>query len=324
VDLDYGPDSTLHFNESLAVFAVRLRQLIPFDAIAVYLVDGDTLIPEYVSGENHRLFSSLQIPMGQGLSGWVAENRKPILNGNPSVEPGYLNDPNAYSTMRSALAVPLDNGEGHTIGVAALYHEGRDVFTKDHLQLLETVGPKLALFVEQAAPTAESPDQSTIDRLTGLPHGRTAFLHLESEIVRCKRLNTSLAVLVCSVDGLREMNQRLGRIEGDKVLRQIATAIKDTCHDSDYVARLGTHEFVVVIPGMRPEFIQERIAKLAKVAHLGGKQPLTLIVGDAYFPEDGREPEQLIGEADRRMFRAKHQRRASAAAGASDARAWVQ
>ena len=44
-------------------------------------------------GDDFRLFSSLEIPVGQGLSGWVAENRKPILNGNPSVEPGYLNDP---------------------------------------------------------------------------------------------------------------------------------------------------------------------------------------------------------------------------------------
>jgi len=158
VDLDHGPDSTLHFNESLAVFAVRLRQLIPFDAVAVYLVDGDDLVPEYVSGENHRLFSSLRIPMGQGLSGWVAENHKPILNGNPSVEQGYLNDANAFSTLRSALAVPLDTAEGNTIGVLALYHEGRDLFTRDHLSLLEMIAPKLALFVEQAAGTSESVD----------------------------------------------------------------------------------------------------------------------------------------------------------------------
>ncbi len=51
------------------------------------------LMPEYVTGDDFRLFSSLQIPVGHGLSGWVAENRKPILNGNPSVESGYLNDP---------------------------------------------------------------------------------------------------------------------------------------------------------------------------------------------------------------------------------------
>ena len=49
-----------------------------------------------VTGENFRLFSSLEIPFGEGLSGWVAENRKAILNGNPSVESGYLDDPTKF------------------------------------------------------------------------------------------------------------------------------------------------------------------------------------------------------------------------------------
>ena len=56
--------------------------------------------------------------MGQGLSGWVAENNKPIVNGNPSVEPGYLNDPAKFSTLRSALAVPLE-GKQSVVGDAA-------------------------------------------------------------------------------------------------------------------------------------------------------------------------------------------------------------
>ena len=81
------------------------------------------LIPEHVSGDNFRLFSSLRIPLGQGLSGWVAQNRKPIINGNPSVEPGYLNDPTKFSTLRSALAIPLEGLSG-VVGVLALYHVG--------------------------------------------------------------------------------------------------------------------------------------------------------------------------------------------------------
>ena len=86
--------------------------MIPYDAIVVYIVREDRLIPQYVTGEDFTLFSSLEIPLGQGLSGWVAENRKPILNGNPSVEPGYLNDPTKFSVLRSALAVPLDGLTG--------------------------------------------------------------------------------------------------------------------------------------------------------------------------------------------------------------------
>ena len=72
-------------DEMFSILAVRLKRLAPHDAFALYLVKDDKLFPQFVSGDNYRLFSSLRIPMGQGLSGWVAENRKPILNGNPSV-----------------------------------------------------------------------------------------------------------------------------------------------------------------------------------------------------------------------------------------------
>ena len=58
-----------------------------------------------------------------GSAGWVAENGKAIVNGNPSVEPGYLQDPTRFSTLRSALSVPLPGIDG-TMGVVTLYHSG--------------------------------------------------------------------------------------------------------------------------------------------------------------------------------------------------------
>ena len=104
--------NSLSLQEALAFVGVRMKRLIPYETIAVYIRRDEKLIPEYVSGENLRLFTSLEIPLGQGLSGWVAENNKPLLNGNPSVEAGYLNDPTKYSTLRSALAVPLNGVNG--------------------------------------------------------------------------------------------------------------------------------------------------------------------------------------------------------------------
>ena len=94
--------SSLNLHETLSVLDSRLKRLIPYDTIAVYLCEEGHLIPKYVNGENFRLFSSLNIPFGQGLSGWVADTAKPIINGNPSVEPGSLDDPNKFSTLRSA------------------------------------------------------------------------------------------------------------------------------------------------------------------------------------------------------------------------------
>src|SRR5438046_7801902 len=123
--------------------------MVHYDAIDIYVLRDEKLVPEYVNGDNYRLFSSLRIPVGQGLSGWVAQNRKPIINGNPSVEPGYLNDPTKFSTLRSALAVPLEGVAG-IIGVLALSRAERDAFTSDHLRILLAVSGKMALSIENA------------------------------------------------------------------------------------------------------------------------------------------------------------------------------
>jgi putative nucleotidyltransferase with HDIG domain len=144
-----GLGASLSLGETLSVFAVKLRRAMPYDAIAIYVRHGDELVPEYVNGDNFRLFASLRIPMGQGLSGWVAQNLKPILNGNPSVEPGYLNDASKYSTLNSALAVPLEGLQG-VVGVVALYHAEKDFFTSDHLRILQAVSSKMALAIENA------------------------------------------------------------------------------------------------------------------------------------------------------------------------------
>ena len=115
----------------------------PYAALVIYSVRHETLIPEYVDGENHSLFASLKIPLGMGLSGWVAENGRSIVNGNPSVEPGYLSDETKFSTLRSALAVPLE-ADGAVLGVLSLYRQEHDAFSAEHLGTLLGVGVKLA------------------------------------------------------------------------------------------------------------------------------------------------------------------------------------
>ena len=111
-ELSQDLGNSLSLDETLSVLAARLRKIIPHHTVAIYTRREDRLVAEYVHGEEYRLFSSLEIPLGQGLSGWVAERHQAIINGNPSVEPGYLNDPTKFSALRSALAVPLSEGGG--------------------------------------------------------------------------------------------------------------------------------------------------------------------------------------------------------------------
>ena len=132
----------------LAVVRDRVREIIPYDAMAIYARRDEHLVPDYVDGDDYRLFAALEIPLGMGLSGWVAENGKSIINGNPSVEPGYLNDPTKFSTLRSALAVPLERQRGGVTGVLSLYRQERDAFTTEHLTLLLAISAKLARVLE--------------------------------------------------------------------------------------------------------------------------------------------------------------------------------
>lgn len=313
--------NALSLPEALAFVSVRLKRLIPYDTIAIYIRREDRLIPEYVSGDNLRLFTSLEIPVGQGLSGWVADNNRHILNGNPSVEAGYLNDPTKYSTLRSALAVPL-NGTGSTLGVLALYRSERDAFSRENLRILLAICSKVALTIENALHHRLLETSITTDYLTNLPNARSLFLSLDNEVSRAQRENTELAVVVCDLDGFKLVNDRFGHLAGNKVLRVIADRLREKCEDSDYVARLGGDEFVVLIPGSGLDRLEEKVACLrAVVASAGDTTPepstLSLSVGIAIYPKDGTGAEVLLAEADRRMYRSKWLRRKKVEDGAA-------
>jgi putative methionine-R-sulfoxide reductase with GAF domain len=129
--------------EIFTVLRKSLRNIVPYDVMALYRCRGDRLIPESLDGEGYWPFASIEIPIGTGLSGWVAENRKPIINGNPAVEPGYLNDPTKFSTLRSALTVPLES-QGQLAGVLSLYSMGGDAFSPEHLARVVSLGELLA------------------------------------------------------------------------------------------------------------------------------------------------------------------------------------
>jgi len=310
-ELSQDLGASLSLGETLSVFSVKLRVLVRYDAIAIYLRRNSELIPEYVNGDNFRLFSSLRIPLGQGLSGWVAQNKKPIINGNPSVEPGYLNDPTKFSSLRSALAVPLEGVAG-VIGVLALYRGERDGFTSDDLRILLAASSKMALAIENAVKYQQAESSATTDYLTGLPNARSLFLELDRELARCKRDESSLTVMVCDMDGFKQINDRFGHLEGNRVLRLFAQALKESCREYDYVARMGGDEFVVIAPGLPSDVATKRADQVRALAKQAGLEVcaediLSLSVGQAVYPTDGKDAEELLAEADRRMYMEKQQ-----------------
>jgi diguanylate cyclase (GGDEF)-like protein/putative nucleotidyltransferase with HDIG domain len=305
-ELSQDLGASLSLGETLSVFSVKLRRLVPYDAIAIYVRHGTELVPEYVNGDNFRLFTSLRIPIGQGLSGWVAQNLKPILNGNPSVEPGYLNDPSKYSTLCAALAIPLEGLHG-VVGVVALYHAEKNFFTADHLRILLAASSKMALAIENALKYQQAESSATTDYLTGLPNARSLFLQLDRDLARCKRDKTTLTVMVSDMDGFKQINDRFGHLEGNRVLRLFAHALRETSREYDYVARMGGDEFVVIAPGLTPEAAARKAEQMRELVCQAGMEVcqediLSLSVGKAVYPEDGLDAEGLLAEADRRMY----------------------
>ena len=305
--------NSLSLNETMSLVAGRLKRLMPYDTLAIYVLHNAALRAEYVSGENFRLFSSLEIPLGMGLSGWVAENRKPIVNGNPAAECAYLNDETKLTTMRSALSVPLVGLNG-TVSVLTLYQVEQDAFTNDHLRILLAVSQKISLAIENALKFQQAQSTASTDYMTGLPNARSLFLHLDSELARCRRLNSPLVVLVCDMNGFKQVNDKFGHLEGNRLLSAVAAKLKESCREYDYVARMGGDEFVLVLPGLETDQIASKIERLQAITAEAGQaitptETLSLSIGHSVFPEDGVDADRLLSEADRRMYAAKQKQK---------------
>jgi diguanylate cyclase (GGDEF)-like protein/putative nucleotidyltransferase with HDIG domain len=308
-ELSQDLGNSLSLDETLSLVAMRLRKLVPYDSIVVFVKKGDILEPEFVSGDNFRLLSSLEIPIGRGLCGWVAQNSKPIVNGNPEVDPGFVHERKQTTELRSALAVPLEGVTG-LVGVLALYQSEPDAFTSDHLRILQVITSKVAHFIENALKYRQAESSAINDYLTGMPNARALSIHLDQELARCKREHSSVAVMVCDLDGFKAINDRYGHVAGDKVLKLFSSLIQDVCRKYDYAARMGGDEFVIVAPNMSPGSVSEKAILLNAMAQeagreICGKDILSLSLGAAFYPQDGLDAEQLLTEADRKMYMAK-------------------
>ena len=274
----------------------------PYDAIAIYIQRGEELVPEHANYDNFRLFSSLRIPIRQGLSGWVAHSKKPIINGNPSLN-GIFKRPHQVQYLRSALAVPLEGG-GIDRSARALSRRNRRIHIRSLAhssgnQLEDGTSHRKRFEVEQAensaANLAIAPARSPLRQ----PGGYLGLIP-----------TTGLAVMVCDMDGFKQINARFGHLEGNRVLRLFAQALKHSCRDYDYVARMGGDEFVVVAPGLSVDSANKKVHQLRELAQQAGREVcgediLSLSTGFAHYPTDGADAEALLAEADRRMYAEK-------------------
>jgi diguanylate cyclase (GGDEF)-like protein/putative nucleotidyltransferase with HDIG domain len=294
---DLGDSFSLQ--ETLSVFDVRLKRLVPFDCLAVYLTSSATLTPEYVCGEN---------PLGSGLSGWVAETGKSIVNGNPAVESGYLKDPTKFTTMRSALSLPLREDD-HVIAVLTLYSAEREAFSQDNLRVLRSIEEKLSRTVAASLRQRRAEKTALVDPLTGIANARALFLHLDAEVARCARGGLDLALVAANLDGFSQINLKLGHATGNDLLREVALTLRDTCRPYDFIARTGGDQFAIVIPELTAADVERRVFEFQSAIesmHPGSGIGLSITTGVSTCGVDGLDVDQLLSVADQRLHQARN------------------
>lgn len=149
------------------------------------------------------------------------------------------------------------------------------------------------------------------DALTGLPNRRLLIDRLGQALALAHRENHQVAVLFMDLDRFKTINDSLGHMTGDALLQNVARRLSETLREGDTVSRLGGDEFVVVLPSLDQPKAAEKVAlklvdALAPPIDLGGQElRVSASIGISLFPEDGRDTETLLRNADSAMYHAK-------------------
>lgn len=302
--------NSLSPEETVSVMASRLQKLVPYDLCVVYLRQGDALEPRFFDGEQARYFVPSRLDIGQGVSGWVAQSEKPLLNGNAGIEPGCVTPQAGVPALQSALSVPLFNLQQKLFAVLTLYSVREGSFERDHLRILQAMESKLSLSLSNALQFRRSETDAETDFLTSLPNARRLFLQLESEVERCRIEGAPLAIVVCDLNGFKDLNDSRGHLVGNRILSLVARELQSACEPGETVARMGGDEFVFLLPNRsKPETAGRLLGIRLAIESLSKRSrediQISTSLGDAYYPEDGTSAEELLATADRRMYRDK-------------------
>ncbi len=157
----------------------------------------------------------------------------------------------------------------------------------------------------------ELQEQATRDPLTGLHNRRYLAEELERELIRARRGDTPVSIVMFDVDHFKEVNDTYGHAAGDDILRAIATELLVGTRRRDIACRYGGDEFVVVLPDMaaetalaRAEGWRRRLAQVMAGVGNGLLRP-TVSLGVATFPANGWTSDALVSAADGAVYVSK-------------------
>ncbi|WP_439836744.1 diguanylate cyclase [Aeromonas enteropelogenes] len=206
---------------------------------------------------------------------------------------------------------------GHMGAINLLLQERENTAARERhlLTRLSTMESKLRLMKEE---TAEYKKRLTIqkhklflDSLTQV-HNRAALdERLEQEYKRWLRYRTPLCMAIIDIDHFKHINDNYGHMAGDKALKVVAKALQSTLRDTDFIARFGGEEFVVLLPNINPDKFQKPLEALRQTIKSipfrfrDAKVEITISIGATLF-QDGDNPSDVFERADKALYHSKN------------------
>jgi diguanylate cyclase (GGDEF)-like protein/PAS domain S-box-containing protein len=289
-----------------------IRGELRYEFGAVLLAEGEELVvaaaystlpdPLYVVGQ--------RLKKEAGLVGWVARERRSLRVDDVRKDPRYVP---VHPEIRSELAVPILSGS-ELLGVLDVESVELGRFRKEDEEFLQAVAELLAVTMEGLRAKEALRDLSLRDPLTDLYNRRYLFEVLAREIRRAQRYEHFLSLALLDLDRFREVNNRFGHAQGDEVLKGVAKVLLQNLRVCDFVFRYGGDEFLLVLPETDEAGAEEAVKRLRqKLRAWSRSQDLGLVLDFSagiatYHPQSPKTPEELLREADARMYEQKRAR----------------
>lgn len=207
------------------------------------------------------------------------------------------------------VVVPLRHPDGAVAGVVAVW--GDRAPAEQGIELLDALGPLLAIQLQRATDLESFRSRATVDELTGLMN-RAAFDDRMTEApARFHRHRRPVALMVIDLDRFKGVNDTHGHTAGDAVLRAVAETVGRAVRDVDIPARYGGEELVVLMPETMlhaAREVAERVrAAIAatSIVHEGRTIPISASIGVSACPEVVDDPAALFESADAALYAAK-------------------
>lgn len=279
-----------------------VRTRIPCESLVFFIRHANSLNAEFSAGWSSVQLATLEVALGEGLTGWVAQNLQPVVNGNPAVDPGFRCD--LREPLESVLAMPLNGAQG-LVGVLALYRAKKDSFTRAELQLLSAAEPNITAALQNALAHREVELRANLDALTGVDNRAQLLRFLDHELARARRNGQPVALVVAELPRFRELGDSIGYTKLDDLLVSISKGFEKACREYDRLGRIGENRFALVLPGMKQAHIIAMLDRLHEIAADSGRivceREVRLDLGGAFYPYDGDGGRNLLSVAEGKL-----------------------